>query len=198
MPRQHTPPPRRLGLLLLALLGACVGTNPAYEPAASASAASSGPAVQSSGAEPNSESTTGAQPGLEGGAAPAGATSGASDSSTSGGAASTGWSTSSSGVGSVDTGTTQDSDAPLQPSDLGQACAAVDGCGELGVGAQCCESAQCLGTCMVPCTSEDDCPFAGMGCEHDYCLFPCDANDDDCADWSGFTCQHGGRFCEND
>lgn len=52
---------------------------------------------------------------------------------------------------------------------------------------------------MVPCGGDAECPFVGMGCEHNYCLFPCDANDEDCSDWPGFTCQHDGlTYCEND
>jgi len=51
---------------------------------------------------------------------------------------------------------------------------------------------------MVPCAGVDECPFDGMGCEHGYCLFPCDeGDDDDCVDWPSFTCQHGGAYCES-
>lgn len=87
----------------------------------------------------------------------------------------------------------------LEPADLGQDCAASDGCRGLGPDVVCCEEDQCLGTCMVPCGSDAECPFVGMGCEHSFCLFPCDANDEDCSDWPGFTCQHDGlTYCEND
>ncbi len=100
--------------------------------------------------------------------------------------------TSSSSSGQAETG------QELEPIDLGQPCAESDGCTGLGPNVECCAADQCLDTCMVPCSSVDECPFDGMGCEHGYCLFPCDANDD-CADWPGFTCQHGGpTLCEND
>ncbi|MEX1368979.1 MAG: hypothetical protein AB1Z98_37985 [Nannocystaceae bacterium] len=51
---------------------------------------------------------------------------------------------------------------------------------------------------MVPCSTEEDCPLPEMGCEHGYCLFPCDDDDADCAAWPGYTCQHQGLFCEAD
>lgn len=63
---------------------------------------------------------------------------------------------------------------------------------------QCCVADQCLNTCMIPCTKgEDDCPEANMGCEHDYCLFPCE-EDEGCSSWPGYSCDNGGGFCEND
>ena len=86
----------------------------------------------------------------------------------------------------------------MDPSDFGQACTANDECAPLGPTVECCAAAQCLGTCMVPCRSVEECPFDEMACEHGYCLFPCEANDADCADWPGFTCQHGGTLCESD
>lgn len=177
---------RHLVLASLGMLAACVAPNPDFNPSAPSrgtSGGSSGPSVESSGEGGASESTA---------ADTAGQSQGPSESSTSIGGSSTGWGSSSSSDGLADTG------LGLEPSALGQACAESDGCSELGAGLECCESKQCLGTCMVPCESVDDCPFAGMGCEHNYCLFPCEDNDDECSDWPGFTCQHGGTFCEND
>ena len=63
---------------------------------------------------------------------------------------------------------------------------------------ECCTAEQCLDTCMVPCSGPADCPELDMGCEHGYCLFPCDDNDADCSPWPGYQCQHSGSFCEND
>jgi hypothetical protein len=73
-----------------------------------------------------------------------------------------------------------------------------DGDCDMEAGQVCCDAAQCLDTCMVPCMDVKDCPFEDMGCEHGHCLFPCDDNDEDCAEWPGYTCQHGGQYCEND
>lgn len=56
-----------------------------------------------------------------------------------------------------------------------------------------------MGTCMIPCEDNTDCLFEGTACHHSHCLFPCNDDDADCAQWPGFTCQHGGNsFCEND
>ncbi len=195
----------------LGLLVACVSINPAYDPVGEDSDAPSDTAdssVESSGSASDQDSTTSAATASESEAGPtsggaedtASGPSSPSETSTSGSAAATaatGGSASSSGDGTDETGTA-DTEAGVQPSELGQACAQSDGCDALGAGAQCCERAQCLGTCMVACESVADCPFAGMDCAHSYCLFPCDDSDDDCSDWPGFTCQHGGRLCEND
>ena len=65
-------------------------------------------------------------------------------------------------------------------------------------GQECCSASQCLNTCMVPCGNADECPVDDMGCEHDYCLFPCDNNNEDCSEWPGYVCDHDGVYCEND
>jgi hypothetical protein len=64
-------------------------------------------------------------------------------------------------------------------------------------GEQCCGANECAGACMIACGSVDDCPPT-MGCEHGWCFFPCDNDDNDCAAWPGYSCQHGGMFCEAD
>ncbi len=194
-----------IGLLSTATIGlmlaACVVENPAYDQASDQDASDagasevSGPAAEVSDTGSQDSMTSGdtgagttSQDASEGGPA----SSGPQQSATSGGTGSTSAITSSTTGG---TGTM----GPVEPGDLGQACAQSDGCDALGGGVECCEAAQCMGTCMVPCSDDEECPFAGMACHHDYCLFPCDETDDDCADWPGFTCQHGGRtFCEND
>lgn len=192
---------RRLLVLSLGLSAACLVTNPEHDPMASAggtSVGSGGASVGSSDSPQDSHSTT-ADAASGSAATTIGVgdtglgTSGPPTSSTSSEPPSTGgMTTSSSSGGSGETG------SGPNPIDLGQSCAKGDGCTELGPNAECCEADQCLDTCMVPCRSVDECPFEGMGCEHGYCLFPCDANDDDCADWPGFSCEHGGEYCEND
>lgn len=64
-------------------------------------------------------------------------------------------------------------------------------------GEQCCAAMQCAGECMIPCGSIADCPPT-MGCEHGWCLFPCNDNNADCAAWPGYSCQHSGTLCEAD
>lgn len=64
-------------------------------------------------------------------------------------------------------------------------------------GEQCCGAAQCQGDCMISCSTAANCPPM-MGCEHGYCLFPCDNDNTDCAAWPGYTCQHTGSWCEAD
>lgn len=187
MPRTRTPVVmRRLPLLALGLLVACVATNPEYDPISSET--DPGPSSGTKGASPPGDGATSSSAMAEdknSGSSSASAGWGDTEPSTS-----TGWMTSS--------GDTELGD-PLEPSELGQSCAQSNQCAELGAGVECCETKQCLGTCMVPCTTDDECPFASMGCKHSYCLFPCDDDDDDCSDWPGFTCQHGGKtFCEND
>lgn len=51
---------------------------------------------------------------------------------------------------------------------------------------------------MVPCSDVGDCPQDNMGCEHGYCLFECNDDDNDCSAWPGYSCDHGGTLCEND
>jgi hypothetical protein len=62
-------------------------------------------------------------------------------------------------------------------------------------GQECCTANQCEDTCMIPCGGIEDCPD-GMGCVHSYCLFPCNDDDADCAEWAGYTCKHNGQWCE--
>ncbi|MCR9165585.1 MAG: hypothetical protein ACE37F_00235 [Nannocystaceae bacterium] len=84
----------------------------------------------------------------------------------------------------------------LQPEDLGQSCDGDQTCAALDIGAECCSVPQCEDRCMVPCTTEDTCPFAGMHCDYGFCLFPCDGHAD-CAPWPGALCL-GGLFCGSD
>ncbi len=84
---------------------------------------------------------------------------------------------------------------PIDP--LGMTCAGDGDCAE-DDGQECCTANECSGLCMVPCSEVSDCPLVDMGCEHGYCLFPCDNNDKDCADWPGTVCDHGGTLCESD
>ena len=77
------------------------------------------------------------------------------------------------------------------PGSLGSVCR-IDGDCTVG---ECCESAKCFGTCMVPCQAEADCDVA-MGCAHDYCLFRCSV-DADCLQ-PGFVCTHNATLCELD
>jgi hypothetical protein len=68
---------------------------------------------------------------------------------------------------------------------------------DASIGAECCTVKQCEDTCMVPCDDVSSCPEEGMGCEHGYCLFPCDNDDADCEAWPGYACKHGGgALCE--
>jgi hypothetical protein len=145
------------------------------------SAASDGPTSGVSSATMGSATDTGAT----GGATTTGVAS-ATDSGTTGGMADTG---TTDGGGS--TGTTG------AMVTLGFACMMDSDCNELA-GEECCDAAQCLDTCMVPCNMPNECPVEGMGCEHGYCLFPCNDNDADCAMWPGYTCQHQGNYCEKD
>ena len=112
--------------------------------------------------------------------------------------------------GPVSTTSTTSADTALT-GESGEAPNTDDGTGGMGLGlpcslgdcsavpgAECCQAAQCLETCMVPCMAVEDCPLAEMGCEHGYCLFPCSDDDADCAQWPGYTCQHMGMYCESD
>lgn len=196
---------RRYLLLPLPWVVACLSPNPEYNRMAGASGSSGeseGSSAGSSGARGVPDSTTDETAASGSGVATTDAmdggdtgpgTSGPPATTTSSGSSSTGWSSSSSGVRGTGSG------PPLEPVDLGQPCAESDGCGELGPEVECCEAPECMDTCMVPCEATEECPFDGMGCHHGYCLFPCEGTDDDCTDWPGFTCQHGGMtFCEND
>jgi hypothetical protein len=64
-------------------------------------------------------------------------------------------------------------------------------------GEECCTDSHCQGSCFRPCTSNSDCPESYLGCEHNYCLIRCTGNASACNPYPGFTCQHGGDFCEN-
>lgn len=70
---------------------------------------------------------------------------------------------------------------------------------DVEAGQQCClDEDVCFERCMVPCSSDAECPAAepAMICAHDYCLFQCSV-DADCAQWPGFLCRHpGNTLCE--
>jgi len=77
---------------------------------------------------------------------------------------------------------------------MGQPCTSDDSCDE---GQSCCESVQCLDTCTIFCALDRGICPAGMLCAHGYCLLQCNDDDEDCASWPGFTCEHEGTACEN-
>ena len=151
-----------------------------------ASASTSGTADPTSDPTSDSTSDTTTTDGTTGGPGSTG-TGGESGTGSTGGT-----SGSSSGSSSSSSSTGDEGDALL-----GMACMGDGDC-DMEAGQVCCDAAQCLDTCMVPCMDVKDCPFEDMGCEHGHCLFPCDDNDEDCAEWPGYTCQHGGQYCEND
>ncbi len=181
----------------------CLVDNPAYNRGSAPDAGGQTGTTTGKAKDPSAESTTdrdgeGGDSSPESGASSS--TSASTDVGTSGGDDA---SVTTSGVGTAtSTGSeaegSSSSTGGLQPADVGQPCRDDRTCTGLGIGAECCSVAQCLDTCMVPCTSLEECPFDGMGCEHGYCLFPCADTDADCAPWPGATCQHGGLFCEVD
>jgi hypothetical protein len=77
---------------------------------------------------------------------------------------------------------------------MGQPCPEA---GECDAGQSCCRSLQCLDTCVIFCALDRGVCPQGMVCEHGYCLLQCNDDDEDCAAWPGFTCQHDGTACEN-
>ncbi len=193
----------RIGLVLGVAAGACSAANPLYShdggtgsSSFSSTAAGSTQALGPGGVD--GAQTSGGQDAGSGGSQ--GATGSTSAGSTSTGSTSTAGSTaglsagmgSSAGTSGIAAGSTTADGVPV----LGLPCGADDDCSAVD-DAACCVAAQCAGTCMVPCTTVDDCPEPGMGCFHDYCLFPC-SEDLDCEPWSGFTCQHMQQYCEND
>ncbi len=93
--------------------------------------------------------------------------------------------------GTTGTGGSGGGTVSFPPGELGGPCLGGDVCND----GECCSAGQCADTCMVKCQNANQCPEAGMGCEHGYCLYPCNNNDDDCLQ-PGYTCQHGGLFCE--
>lgn len=99
----------------------------------------------------------------------------------------------STGAGSSEGSTTQA--ASPGTVDLGFPCTEDSEC-DPATGATCCTANQCSGYCFVPCDGDGDCDDDAVSCAHNYCLFECDDEDEDCAPWPGFSCQHGGQFCE--
>lgn len=99
------------------------------------------------------------------------------------------------GSSDASTGQPTGSTGEQGPGAIGTPCADSLEC-DAAAGLECCKAKQCKDTCMIPCGSSDECP-GDMGCQHGYCLFPCDDDDADCAAWPGYTCEHGGELCEN-
>lgn len=98
---------------------------------------------------------------------------------------------------STGTSSSSSSSTGEDPEDLiGMPCK-DDGDCSVKDGQECCTTNQCLDTCMTPCMNDLECPEDDMVCGHDYCLFPCDA-EEDCDPWPGYTCQNhpGGTLCE--
>lgn len=190
------------GILTLALLAAaCVSPNPAYSPTTTGQGGTDGALGTGTVGGDTSKGQTSAGGGSGGGMSSDG-------SPTSGGTTSDPGLVTSAGLGSSSTSTSGWSSStslassevgvlPPDPFAMGYDCENLDSCEAAYPGAECCEAAQCEDTCMLRCDAVEDCPV-GMGCEHGYCLFPCFDDDADCADWPGFTCQHGGEYCEND
>lgn len=183
----------------MSMCGACLADNPAYNPGSRTGSDGQTGTVTGTSEDPTAQVSTGRH------SASGDASSDPSDpKSASSGTGSNGTSDDTSPGADTSTSTEGKPDASssstggLQPSDLGQPCGEGRECGELYIGAECCDAVQCADRCMVPCASVGECPFDGMGCEHGYCLFPCADNDADCAPWPGATCQHGGLFCEVD
>lgn len=203
--KRYPAPVRARWLAVATLVGGCVAPNPAYSPGESSGGGD--------GAESQGKVTSGSSKGTTGvGEGSGGATSSSlpptTSASTHGGTAAdpthgplststTGWGSSGGVTSSTSLGSTGRLDTgPPVLEDMGFPC--PGDCEDVYPGAECCEADQCLGTCMLPCEENDECP-PSMLCAHDYCLFQCaDDNDADCAWWPGFTCQHNGTLCEND
>lgn len=191
---------RVLRLLPALLVAGCLAENPAYDPGSASGAASSGAGSTSVGKSTSGsgEGTTAAS--AEGSGSPSGTVSTSGQGDTSSDDQGPGSSTTTSGFDVTSTTAMEGSSSSSGGLEemLAQPCKTHEECAEILPSAECCEANQCADTCAVPCQSVEDCPFDFMGCEHDYCLFPC-KTDDDCTDWPGYTCQHGDPLlCEND
>ncbi len=141
----------------------------------------------------SSTTTGGSNTGGAGGSNTGGA-GGESSTGSAGGVAPAGAGGSTTGAGGVGPATGSGGQGPVYPpGTLGGVCDNQTICTK----GSCCVAKECAGTCMIPCFGgPNSCP-AGTGCAHGYCLFDCNNDDADCLQ-PGFTCQHGGNYCEGD